>query len=91
MGSGVVCLWEDEYVEWSTVVDAPTTYIMSRSEAVAEYGEDRVARADRQWTSFIAPRYTLADLLEGNRAGPGERLASLDEIRRLFRLPEDES
>lgn len=87
MARGVVRLAEDEYVEWGTIVDAPVSCVMSRRAVVREFGEDRIARVDRNDTSFIAPPYTLADLLDGNRAGPGETCATLDEIRTLYRVP----
>jgi hypothetical protein len=69
MGQYLVKLDEDFYVEWSTVVDAPTTYGMSREEMrqwlIEEYGRAndnsaaRLARADersRPSTSSAQPR-----------------------------------
>jgi hypothetical protein len=84
MGRGIVRLAEDEYVEWSTVVDAPTTYAVGRREAVEEWGKDRIDRADRHGTSFLAPAYTLEDLVATNRAGQDEATVSLEENRRRF-------
>lgn len=40
----------DAYLEWSTVVDAPVS-VGVRDAFVAEYGEERVARADVAGTS----------------------------------------
>jgi hypothetical protein len=88
MGRCIARLAEDEYVEWSTVVDAPVTYIIDRAEAVAEWGEERVARADAKGTSFIEGPYTLASLLVANRAGPRENQASLEAIRKQYRQPD---
>lgn len=94
MGRGIVKLADDEYVVWSTVVDAPVSFVLSSEEARLElaaagyhYPEDIIERADRTTTSFIAPPYTLDDLLGFNRAGPNETRATLDGIRRLYQRP----
>lgn len=45
---------KDEYVIWSTVVDAPVSEILTRDEAVRKYpgGEESVARADETGASW---------------------------------------
>lgn len=85
MGRGIVRLAPDEYIEWSTVVDAPVSYVMTTEEALREFGLARVLRADLDGTSYRSPRLTLADLLDSNRAGPDESMATLDEIREKYR------
>jgi hypothetical protein len=84
-----------KYLEWSSVVDAPVTYGMTREEfktyALAEYGrregggEDfdaRLDRADKTGTSAIG--WTLDDIISCNRAGPHETCATLDDIVRIY-------
>jgi hypothetical protein len=46
-------LGEDAYVDWSTVVDAPVSWVLTRAEAVTEWTEARVARADHNGTSIL--------------------------------------
>jgi hypothetical protein len=94
MGRGIVRLADDEYVVWSTVVDAPVSFVLSAEEARLElaemgyhYPEDVIERADRRMTSFVAPPYTLDDLIGSNRAGPGETRITLHDIRRLYQRP----
>jgi hypothetical protein len=45
---------DDEYVEWSTETDAPTSEFMTRSDAVDEFGEERVGWADESLCSCRA-------------------------------------
>lgn len=92
----LVKLADDEYVEWSTIVDAPITYIMNREEAIAytenesestEKGKDRVARVDEKGHSahYFGPE-TPEQLVAGNRAGDKEKPLSLAEIRERYRI-----
>lgn len=88
MGRGIVKLAEDEFVEWSTIVDAPVSWVMDRAEALELAGDPaRIERADHLGTSYLSPPYTLDDLLSGNRAGPDESSIPLDEIRRQYQPP----
>jgi hypothetical protein len=82
----VIRLAADEYVHWSSVVDAPVSYVHTRRQAVAAWTEDRVARADRQVSSIIDPPFygTAEQAVAGNRAGPDETTLTLDEIRRQY-------
>lgn len=84
MGRGIVRLAEDEYVEWSTVVDAPVSYAITRAEAVEAFGASRIARADEKGTSYLSPPYTLQDFLDCNRAGEDESHIGLEEMRRRY-------
>lgn len=88
MGHGVVKLAEDKYVEWSTVVDAPITYVLSRQEAVNFFGEDRVARSDRNGHSYLD--YEPGDRTAFNRAGPWESCITKEAILRKYSSPEAE-
>lgn len=97
MGKCVAKLADDEYVEWSTVVDAPITYICNREEMKAHllerYGtagrpDERIARADKRGTSWIDREETMEDLVALNRAGDDETELTLGEIREQYRAPE---
>lgn len=86
------------YLEWSTVVDAPVTCLMDEAELIAhvkeQYGQagldvlpDRMARVAEQGTS-ARDGTTKADLLAYNRAGPGEsHLATEAEIVAQYTTP----
>ena len=81
---------EIRYIEWSTVVDAPVTYGMTRDELEAyireEYGREgeralpaRLARLDAKGTSSHI--YDSADdVMSVNRAGPDETELTPAEI-----------
>lgn len=84
----VLKLHDDEYVEWSTVVDAPVSYILNRVEAVREWGEDRVGRADAYTMSYVEPEYppdSAAAAIVLNRAGADESELTLGQIREQYR------
>lgn len=86
MGKFIAKLGDDAYVEWSTVVDSPTTFVMPRPEAVAEFGEDRIARADRKGTSLLddpAVR-TPDEIVLCNRAGPDESELTVEQMLAAF-------
>ena len=90
MGRAIVRLAPDEYVEWSTVVDAPVTFVQTRAEMLAA-GEDpdRLDRADRQGHSYVDMGYESAEeLVSCNRAGPKESSLTIDAIRRRFANPQ---
>jgi hypothetical protein len=86
-----------KYCEWSTVVDAPITYLLSESELREhirqQYGEEglavlgsRMARVAQYGCS--GDGYTRQDLLGYNRAGPDEsHLATEADIVRYFTPP----
>lgn len=85
MGRCIVKIREDCYVEWSTVVDAPVSYTMTRAEAAGEYGEGRVALADANGDSMV-DGYRV-HWRDWNRAGDGERPASEADIVRIYAKP----
>lgn len=77
------------YIEWSTITDAPRTYGMPLGVFERfyreQYGEngmrelpERIARADRKGVSCCLAG--LDDYIEANRAGEGETCLTLDEI-----------
>ena len=85
---------EDKYFEWSTIVDAPVTFAMSRDELEEhikeEYGNEglrelpeRLKRVDKQGTSCCVP-LTVEDLISCNRAGDGESELTKEEILEKF-------
>jgi len=83
MGRYVAKLGEDAYCEWSTVVDAPLSWVMGRDRAVDHWGEDRVSRADHNGTSIIdgyPAGETPEQIVAGNRAGPGESELTVEQI-----------
>lgn len=81
---------EGRFFEWSTVCDAAVTEPMDREafEAYwkAEYGrqgleelQPRLERAIRKGCSSLDGS-TFEDMIAGNRMGPGESEATLEEI-----------
>lgn len=88
MGKYVAKLAEDTYVEWSTVVDAPVSWVLNRDRAVAEWSEERVARADRNGTSIQTDPWghtypagsTPEEIVRGNHAGPDGSEITVEEI-----------
>ena len=84
---------DEYYLEWSTVVDAPTTYGMPLDEFRDfyrdEYGksgmgelDQRLKRVEDFGTSSII--VSLEDLLEHNRAGPDETSIGRQEILETY-------
>lgn len=92
---------KDRYFEWSTVVDAPITYGLTREELrkyyKEEYGnygmrtfEEKMSRVDRYGTSLQGR--SAQDVTRLNRAGPEGSPLSLHEIYNKYKspaLPED--
>lgn len=86
----IVKLGDDKYCEWSTVVDAPVTPIVTLDELHEyyrqQYGEAgmeglpaRLARVEATGCSAF-DRMTAEELIQGNRAGPREKELTLAEI-----------
>lgn len=93
MGRYIIRL-EDHYLEWSTVVDAPTTFGMTLDEFRAfyreEYGasgsqdlDERLARASVHGTSAYSGR-SAVDVMSCNRAGPNESRLHIEEIVEFY-------
>ena len=86
---------ENFYLEWSTIIDAPTTYGMSLEEFKEYYKEQygnegmqelptRLERVER--TGCSGHDATLDDLLSCNRAGNKEGRISKKEIIKRYCL-----
>lgn len=80
----------DQYLEWSTVVDAPITFGMSLAEFKehyrSEYGEDgmrclaeRLERVERVGTSEIGAM-RIEDTISCNRAGDNDKRLTKKQI-----------
>lgn len=90
----LVKLADDEYVEWSTVVDAPVSYVMTRDEAVAwrNGDEEAIQRADDNGHSALwMSAQSVDELVAFNRAGDHESCISLEEIREKYTYNKEES
>jgi hypothetical protein len=89
----IVCLKRDgkkRFCEWSTVVDAPVTYLLTEAQFreyyEAEYGkagqadlDARIERAKTNGTSALDGT-TAEELARGNRAGKDEKPLPFDEL-----------
>ncbi len=82
---------DDRYFEFSTIVDAPVTYLMTREEFEAYYCSEysnsatdkfaeRMERADRKGTSSMIDD-SFEDMISCNRYGDGESCLSVDEFK----------
>ncbi len=102
MGKAIVRVQDEPplFVIWSTVVDSPITWVMTRDELTEHIREQeglsgleallgRMRRVEEKGTSFL--RYASRDsLLVCNRAGPDEsELGSWEEIAERFQKPPD--
>ena len=92
MGKYIIKI-NDLYFEWSTIVDAPITYGMTKDELVEHirwrYGQEginelpkRLERVEKQGTS--AHGYTLERLIDYNRAGDNEKCLTIEEIYKKY-------
>ncbi len=95
----ILKLGEDQYLEWSTVVDAPTTYICTREEMknflikqdankINIEVEERLLRADTNGTSFISGDSTVQSVISANRAGDNEKHLTLKQIKEKYTYKE---
>lgn len=88
MGHTVYKLGNDQYVLWSGVVDAPISWVMTRSETLADgIDAERLARADQHGHSYCgegATDQSPTHLIAGNRAGPNESCLTLDALMRSY-------
>ena len=93
MPSFIICLKDGRkkwFLEWSTIVDAPTSKGMKYDEFcewyVERYGTasrsdlyERMERAKTRGTSSMVGD-TVESLIAGNRAGPNEKTLTLQQI-----------
>lgn len=90
------------YILWSTVVDAPVTYGMVRSELDdymrsehgSRYMEEqhalRMARVEKSGTSAMLGSGRFEDLIVGNHAGKDGQEMTLEEIIAEHAYPPEE-
>lgn len=90
------------FLLWSTIVDAPTTYGMSREEFEEYWREEYGRQGGQNWPSIlracevkgVAAVYyrDVGEVIAGNRAGPGETELTLEEILEQYcrNRPEEE-
>lgn len=88
---------KDQYLEWSTIVDAPVTFGMELKHFKRYYQksngtngmshfQERIDRADKTGSSGYPPYNTLWSIIVGNRAGPNESELTEDEIYQAYCL-----
>lgn len=93
MGRYIVKLAPEKYLHWSTVVDAPISYLMGRDEMkayimaedhqTAEEVEVRLARTDKKGTSAL-DFGSLEGIEACNRAGYKEANISLKLMLKIY-------
>ena len=91
MGRYIAKLADDCYVDWSTVVDAPVSWVKTRAAAVRAWSAERVERADRNGTSILdgyPAGETPEQIVAANRAGPRETTLTVGQILARFAGPE---
>jgi hypothetical protein len=84
MARRIVKLAAGEYVEWSVIVDGPVGYIMTRDEAIAEWGRQHLTVADYDYSGGLQASSdlpTVEQFIAGNRAGEDGSELTLAEIR----------
>jgi hypothetical protein len=91
MGRYIAKLGEDAYVEWSSVVDAPTSWVHDRAAAVGAWGADRIGRADTNGTSILdgyPAGSTPEEIVRQNRAGPQGSTLTVEQVLARHASPE---
>jgi len=91
---------EGKYCEWSTIMDAPVTYLMTKNKFEEFYKEEygnqrmrdlpeRMERVKKTGCSAMDNMgYDLNDLIDYNRAGEKEKKLTLKEIIKKFTYKE---
>jgi len=91
-----ICKLGGKYLEWSTIVDAPTTYGMTLEEFKQyykeQYGlssmnelEERLRRVEQKGTSSQIDD-SVEDLIRGNRAGKDEKELTMKQLIKEYCL-----
>ncbi len=93
MGRYIVKLYQNKYVHYSSVVDAPISYVMGREQTKAymmqednqdeETVERRIARADKIGLSAIDCD-DLSGVISCNRAGPKGETITLAQMAEMY-------
>jgi len=76
----------NQYLEWSSITDSPTTYLMSKHEMIDDIGiePERMDRAEATGTSSKVGD-DLASALSLNCAGPnGAHVKTVEELVELY-------
>lgn len=92
----MVRLGPDQYVKWSTTVDAPVTHVMSRAHLLRTLEhEDMLPSTEANGLLELAAQTGTSDpdesidvLLAANRAGPSETWLSVVDIIERYRSPD---
>ena len=81
----------DQYLEWSSITDSPTCYLMSKQEMIDDFRiePDRMDRAEATGTSSLVGD-DLAAALRFNRAGPNEEhMKTVEELVEHYTFTND--
>lgn len=79
MGRWLVRTDDDRFLEWSSIVDAPITMLMTRAE-LEEYVRDEYGREGLSRLNDRIERAQKLSEIGWNRAGEGEASLSPEEI-----------
>lgn len=71
------------FCEWSSVVDAPVSEIVTREEALAAWDRNRVLRADTKGHSYLDQKPDM-ESWKFNRAGPNEECIQLKRMYHIY-------
>lgn len=86
MGRWLVKVDEDRFLEWSSIVDAPVTMIMSREQLRAFVRERHGTEGLERLEDRIARAQPLSKV-GWNRAGPKETCLTPEQIVELYTVP----
>lgn len=99
MSRFILRLGEDQYMEWSSIAEGPSTYILTKKElkqslrldAIQEFQDEfkrRMMEVEEHGTScrYLGFR-SVKDIVTGNRAGPDETTISLKQIKEIYKSP----
>ena len=75
---------KDEWLVWSTIVDAPITDICSEQKVKEYFKRSDWLDNDENWAG---EPFRLDQCIANNRAGPMEEELSIEEIRKVFACP----
>jgi hypothetical protein len=75
---------EERFLVWSSIVDAPISFPLTKDEFVEFLLEDARMRAREDAARMLARTSDLADVLCVNRAGPGESRLTEDEVMEFY-------
>jgi len=98
MGRGIVKLGPNQYVDWSTVIDAPVSYVLTADEMIErrirqakkeaeESTREALERADRTGTSYLG--ITGVKVIDDNRAGEDESKLTREQLIEKFTYREE--